>query len=122
MAEMLECTDLVHCHIATQFVHFAIYSALLQMLHLVNKLLCYNQEIKKKSCRNQEIKQKNYTDFEISYAFWLVSGPLANALISEAHFTLTMAVNGRICVPTGKILDSSMAVSKGASPNYSLYT
>ena len=38
----------------------------------------------------------------------------ADALISEAHFALTMAVNGRLCVPTGKIsgtLWSSMAVS-----------
>ena len=33
----------------------------------------------------------------------------------SSHFTLTMVVNGRLCVPTGKISDtlwSSMAVSK----------
>ena len=40
---------------------------------------------------------------------------VANALISEARFALTMAVNGKLCVPTAKISDtlwSSMAVSK----------
>ena len=39
---------------------------------------------------------------------------VADALISEAHFGLTMPVNGRLCVPTSKISDtllSSMAVS-----------